>query len=226
MLTLRHYKTVILRMINEIIKDRMEVVGLTQAKLSEAIGCTPTQLSLFLKGEASLNRIALDKCFVILGIPVENISRRIKLAKRTAQTLKSFSIEEVASMSRTDIIKNSNIKEIEAFPVVSREEFELMVSSGVADYESTFQYFKAIVLQFMQMPEKITPKTAETSLNLLAKSLIVLPFIPFVGSIVGMAAAVGALAMKKTFLSNAINNAWGPLLTLTFSLFEKEYSHR
>lgn len=52
----------------EVIKDRMEVVGLTQAKLSEAAGCSSTQLSLFLKDEASLNSAALDKCFDTNGL--------------------------------------------------------------------------------------------------------------------------------------------------------------
>lgn len=207
-------------MISEVIKSRMEVVGLTQAKLSEAIGCTPTQLSLFLKDEASLNRIALDKCLAILGISLTSISNRIELAKRSAELLSSFSVECIAQMSRAKMIETTGLKELLALPEVTKEEFETMISSGIADYESTFQYFKSLVLQFRQLPSKITPKAASSSLNSLASSLIALPFLPLlgIGSVIG--AAVGSLAARKDFYAKAVNNAWGPLLTLTLNLFD------
>lgn len=207
-------------MIPEVIKSRMEVVGLTQAKLSEAVGCTPTQLSLFLKDEASLNRTSLDKCFDILGISLTSISNRIELARRVAELLSSFSIKRIAEMSRTSMIEVTGLKELLALPEVTKEEFEIMISSGIADYESTFQYFKSLVLQFQQLPSKITPKAASSSLNSLASSLIALPFLPLlgIGSVIG--AAVGSLAARKDFYAKAVNNAWGPLLTLTLNLFD------
>lgn len=209
-------------MIPEVIKSRMEVVGLTQAKLSEAIGCTPTQLSLFLKDEASLNRTALDKCFDILGISLTSVSNRIELARRVAGLLSSFPIEDIAKMSRAKMIETTGLKELLALPEVTKEEFEMMISSGIADYESTFQYFKSLVLQFRQLPSKITPKAASLSLNMLASSLIALPFLPLlgIGSVIG--AAVGAFATKKDSFAKAVNNAWGPLLTLTMNLFDKD----
>lgn len=209
-------------MIPEVIKSRMEVVGLTQAKLSEAIGCTPTQLSLFLKDEASLNRTALDKCFDILGISLTSVSNRIELARRVAGLLSSFPIEDIAKMSRAKMIETTGLKELLALPEVTKEEFEMMISSGIADYESTFQYFKSLVLQFRQLPSKITPKAASSSLNMLASSLIALPFLPLlgIGSVIG--AAVGAFATKKDSFAKAVNNAWGPLLTLTMNLFDKD----
>lgn len=207
-------------MLPEVIRSRMEVVGITQAKLSEAIGCTPTQLSFFLKDEASLNRIALDKCFDILGISLTSISNRIELARRVAELLSSSQIESIAEMSRARMIQLTGLKELLALPEVTKEEFEMMISSGVADYESTFQYFKSLVLQFRQLPSKITPKAATSSLNFLASSLIAMPFLPFlgIGSVIG--AAVGALAIRKDSFAKAVNNAWGPLLTLTLNLFD------
>ena len=208
-------------MIPEVIKSRMEVVGLTQAKLSESIGCTPTQLGLFLKDEASLNRTSLEKCFENLGIPLNAISRRIELAKLVAEKLSSYSIEDIAQMDRKKMIILTGLKDLIALPEVTKEEFETMISSGIADYESTFQYFKSLVLQFRQMPSKITPKAASTSLNLLATSLIALPFLPFLGIGTVIGAAVGALAIKQNSFAKAVNNAWGPLLTLTLNLFDK-----
>lgn len=208
-------------MITEVVKNRMEVVGLTQAKLSEAIGCTPTQLSLFLKEEASLNRAALDKCFDILGISLSTINKRIELARQTATILSTYSVEEIALMNRDKMIRITKLKEILALPEVTKEEFEMMISSGIADYESTFQYFKSIVLQFRQLPSKITPKAAATSLNKLASTLIALPFLPFLGIGTVIGAAVGAMATKQSSFAQAVNNAWGPLLTLTMNLFDK-----
>ena len=217
-LTLRHKQD--LKM-TEVIKNRMEIVGLTQAKLSESIGCTPTQLSLFLKDEASLNRTSLEKCFEILGIPLNAISKRIELAKLAAEKLSSYSIEDIAQMTRAKMISTTGLNDLLALPEVTKEEFEKMIFSGIADHESTYQYFKSLVLQFRQMPAKITPKAASTSLNLLASSLITLPFLPFLGIGTVIGAAVGALATKQSSFAKAVNNAWGPLLTLTMNLFDQ-----
>ena len=207
-------------MIPEVIKSRMEVVGLTQAKLSEAIGCTPTQLSLFLKNEASLNRTALDKCFDILGISLTSISNRIELARCAAESLSSFPVEYIAEMSRAKMIETTGLNELLALPEVTKDEFEMMISSGIADYESTFQYFKSLVLQFRQLPSKITPKAATSSLNSLANTFIALPFLPLLGIGSAIGAAVSALAIKQFSFAKAVNNAWGPLLTLTMNLFD------
>lgn len=209
-------------MISDVLKDRMEVIGLTQAKLAEAIGCTPTQLSLFFKGEASLNRSALDKCFKILGISFETLSNRIALAKRVADHLKDSSIETVVMMSRTKMMSVTMIPEITAFPEVTKEEFDMMVKSRVADYESTFPYFKAMVLYFKNSPEKQTPKTAEKSLIRLASALIAVPVINVFGIGTAIGAVVGALATKKSFLRDLINTAWGPILAITYELFDKK----
>lgn len=207
-------------MISEVIKDRMEVVGLTQAKLSEVVGCSATQLSLFLKDEASLNRASLDKCFETLGISLTAISNRIRMARQAAKLLDSYSVEEIAALDRAKMIKITGLEELIALPEVTKDEFEMMVTSGIADYEATYQYFKSLVLHFRQLPSKITPKAVESSLNLLAGALIALPFLPFLGIGTVIGAAVGALASKKVSYAKAVGNAWGPLLTLTMSLFK------
>lgn len=208
-------------MIEKVIKDRMEVVGLTQHRLAQSIGCTPTQLSLFLKGEASLNRNSLNQCFKVLGIKLNSISKRIELAREVAGCLNECSVNEVINMSRHDMIVLTKIKEIAALPEVNKEEFEIMVSSDLGDYESTFQYFKTLVLHYMDSPEGFTPKKAEQSLNVLASLLVATPFVPIlgIGSIIG--AAVSSFAISNSKVSNAINNTWGPLTTLAMNLFNK-----
>lgn len=207
-------------MIEKVIKDRMEVVGLTQSKLSQQIGCTPTQLSLFLRGDASLNRHSLDKCFKVLGIQFDDISKRIELARKVADQLRSMQLEVVSTMDRRTMIHQTGLQDLYALPEVSECEFETMVSSGVGNYEATYPYFRTLVLHFMKASNGLTPKKAETALNALAGTLIAAPLIPVlgIGSIVG--AAVGALAISNKSLSKAIDNAWGPLTTLTINLFK------
>lgn len=207
-------------MIEKVIKERMEVVGLTQSKLSQQIGCTPTQLSLFLRGEASLNRHSLDDCFRVLGIQFDGISKRIELARRAALLLQDITLERVSNMDRQEMVSLIGLHEIYALPDVSECEFETMVSSGVGDYEATYPYFRTLVLHFMKATNGITPKKAETALNTLVSTLIAAPLIPVlgIGSIVG--AAVGALAMSNKSFSKAIDNAWGPLTTITINLFK------
>ena len=207
-------------MISTVIKDRMEVVGLTQANLAEAIGCTPTQLSLFLKDEASLNRKSLDKCFTTLGISFDSISKRIELAKEISQSFKGKDIEEIITMSRTQMIEATGINDLKALPEVTKEEFEIMVSSGIGEYEATFPYFKTLVLHFLKVDTKITPKSAEKSFSALATALLAVPFIPYIGVGSAIGAAIGAMVLKKTFFSKAVKNAWAPLLTLSMSLFD------
>lgn len=209
-------------MINEVIKERMEVVGMTQAKLAELTGSTPAQLSLFFKGEASLSRKALDKCFECLGIPLQTIGNRMQMAKKVAAALEKKSVAEVVAMNKAEMIKESGYNEIMALPDVTKEEFELMLSSQIADCESTYPYFKTLVLHYKELSGKMTPKSVENSFNALAKYLVPLAAIPLIGPISVIGLAVMAMVSKKSSISNSLSNAWGPLLTLTLSLFDKE----
>ncbi|MDE5806871.1 MAG: helix-turn-helix domain-containing protein [Muribaculaceae bacterium] len=212
--------------IADTIKQRMEVVGWTQAKLAREIETTQNQLSLFLQGKSSLNITALNKCFDKLGVPLTGIGKRIELAKLAAKRLSSYSIEEISGMSRKEMIEKTSLESLRALPVVSKQEFEMMMESGVGDYEATFQYFKTLVLHFGQVSSSLTPKTVENSLSVLSKSLLALPLISFFGIGSAIMAGAMALASKNSLFTKAVDNAWGTLTTLTDSIFEKENKNK
>lgn len=212
-------------MITKAIKDRMDIAGITQAEMAAAIGCAPTQFGLFLKGKTSLNRESLEKCFHMLGIQLETITKRIELAKKIAQKLQNFSIEYVSKMDRESMIRRTGVRDLKALPEVTKQEFEIMISSGIGEYEGTFQYFKTLVLHCMKSSDGFSPKKVEKSLNALAGLLVAVPLVAAplmpvlgIGSLIG--AAVGAFAVKNTNLSRALNNAWGSLTTLTLNQFK------
>ena len=46
-------------MLRQIVQERIHLAGISQAKVAEEIQSTPTQLSLYLRGEASLNNESL-----------------------------------------------------------------------------------------------------------------------------------------------------------------------
>ena len=212
--------------IAETIRLRAEIAGWSQAKLAEAVECTPNQMSQFLKGKSSLNIGAIDKCCDVLGLPLKSMVKRIELAKKAAAKLSHCSIEEISSMSRKEMVDRTGFKSILALPVVSKQEFEMMMESGICDYECTFQYFKTLVLHFIQTSAHFTPKSVETSLLSLSKSIFLLSTIPVfgIGSII--AAGIMALASKNSKFSKALDNAWGTLTTLTDSIFEKENKNK
>ena len=66
----------------------MELAGLTQSKLAEAIDTSQSQVALFLKGRSSLNKDSLEKCFTLLGINVDIYGARFDLAQEIANHFK------------------------------------------------------------------------------------------------------------------------------------------
>lgn len=218
-------------MIEKLIKERMQVIGMTQAKLAEMVGCTPTQLGLFLKSEASLNRESLDKCLKVVGINLDVDLKRIETARLAASRLADIPLSEIKNMGRHTMAKITQLDALECLPDPNEAEFEKMVSSGIIDYEATFPFFKSLVLHFRNIGENNpTPKTVQTSLETIAKAM------PFGASAAAVASAsmfggtllpisligfaIGTLMNSKVY-AKAATNAWAPLLTITKGLLKK-----
>lgn len=145
-------------MIEKLIKERMQVIGMTQAKLAEMVGCTPTQLGLFLKSEASLNRESLDKCLKVVGINLDVDLKRIETARLAASRLADIPLSEIKNMGRHTMTKMTQLDALECLPDPNEAEFEKMVSFGIIDYEATFPFFKSLVLHFRNIGETIRPR--------------------------------------------------------------------
>lgn len=213
-------------MIEQVIKKRMELAGITQASLAESSGTTPSQMGLFLKGKATLNRETLDKCLESLGINLNIQKKRAELASQVALKLKNLSLEEIKSLTKEEMAKLSGFDKIVALPDVDLKEFENMVKSGIVDYESTFPFFKVLVMHYHYTGTKITGRTAKDSFN----TIISLSAGAFVSGAVGLigglllspiAMAANKLLDKK-ILSQSSINAWTPFLTMTYNLLKKK----
>ena len=204
----------------------MQVVGLTQAKLAEVAGCTPTQLGLFLKSEASLNKDSLDKCLEVVGINLGIGLKRMEIAMEAAQRLGGSTVKKISSMDQYEMIRLTGLEEIGCLPNPTEAEFEKMIESGIIDYEATFPFFKSLVLHFYNIQgAKPTPKTVQNSFESLAKGLAFTPMAAmaaigglFMPSLIGV--AIGALMMSKIY-SKVAQNAWAPLLSIARSVVRK-----
>lgn len=201
-------------MIETIIKNRMALGGLTQAKLAEISGSTPTQIGLFLKGEAFLSKPSLEKSLSALGINIDIYEKRFQLALKAANKLKNLKVEEVLKMSKQEMASKSGIQEIVFLFDVSERELDAMVASGIVDYEGTFPFFKAMVLHLMQIGDRPTPKVVEKSFSNLLGICAESPAFALFGVTGIFAMAVSSL-LKNNIYKSFISNAMTPLMALT-----------
>lgn len=227
---MRHKLKYEFKMIEQLIKERMQTIGLTQAKLAELSGCTPTQMGLFLKSEASLNRETLDKCLKVLGVDLSINLKRLDIARQAAAKLSDIPIDEIKNMGKHTMVKVTGISEIECLPDPNESEFENMISSGIYDYEGTFPFFKSLVLHFRNLCKvSPTPKTVQNSFETITKQIPlsatglasagIVMAAGLMPSLIGV--AIGAL-MTNSVYAKASTNSWAPLLTITKGLLKKE----
>lgn len=210
-------------MLNVIIQQRMSLGGVTQAKLSQLIGATPSQVGLFLKGEASLNNNALVKCLKVLDVNIEIYNSRYKKASAVADKLKNnnISIEQIANLSKNEMIKLTDMKELSfLIDVASQKVLDDMVASELIDVESTYPFFKAMVMHLYQIGEKSTPKSVDASYgNIAAAALVGASVIPIVGAALTITASLAYMALQK---GSRLGGSLAPLYTLTEKLINKK----
>ncbi|NDV65931.1 hypothetical protein [Bacteroides sp. 224] len=176
-------------MIEGIVRNRMPLAGLTQARLAEMSGCTPTQMGIFLKETGFLNKKSFEKCLSVLRVRLDVYNKRYQLALNAAPKLRIYTSDEIISMSKSQMVSLTGISEISSLFDVSENEMDNIASAGIVDYEGTYSYFKAMVLHLMQIGGKPSPKSVELSFSKLAAACVIIPTIPLVGitSVIGMA---------------------------------------
>lgn len=212
-------------MIEIVIKKRMALAGLTQARLAEMSECTANQMGLFLKGAGFLNRTSLEKCLSILGVRLDIYDKRYNIAEQAALKLKGYKNDDIIVMSKERMVEITGIKEISSLFDVSENELDKIVSSGIIDYEGTYPYFKAMVLHLIGIGDKSTPKTVEISFTKLLTMFAIAPVIPIIGitSVIGIATG---LLLGNKFYSLLPANALTPLLVLTKQILKKNSSNK
>lgn len=189
-------------MIHEIITYKLKMSGMTQANLARLIETSPTQLGNYLKGQGSLTEKSLNKCFDILEINIERYKSIYQVAQNTSEILKKRGIgfDQVMRMTKIEIIHITEIEQIKQFiDVNSEEEYEDIIKYNIIDYQSTFPYFKSMVVYLMNAGEKVTTKSNTTTWTLLfgalALSSVVAGPIGLLTSGIraGISAAIGAV---------------------------------
>ena len=188
--------------ISEIINDRIKSSGKSQAEIAKEIDTTPSQLGLFLKGEASLTRKSMNRCLEVLNIDLMMYKRRNDLAKRIAKALKSKRITDVGNLTKEDIIALTGEKALRLFREEDEQRFKEIKDSGYIDPESTYNYMKGLISFYLAAPDvdKITNKQAQSTFEqvaplagLAAAALAATP----IGAVVASVGLFGLISRNK-----------------------------
>ena len=188
--------------ISEIINDRIKSSGKSQAEIAKEIDTTPSQLGLFLKGEASLTRKSMNRCLEVLNIDLMMYKRRNDLAKRIAKALKSKRITDVGNLTKEDIIALTGEKALRLFREEDEHRFKEIKDSGYIDPESTYNYMKGLISFYLAAPDvdKITNKQAQSTFEkvaplagLAAAALAATP----IGAVVASVGLFGLISRNK-----------------------------
>lgn len=207
-------------MIESIIKQRMILAGLTQAKLANMSDCTANQMGIFLKGSGFLSKTSLEKCLEVLGIRLDIFSKRYILAQKAAEKLKDKDQLEILTMPKAKMALVTGIPEIMCLFDVSESELDNIINSGFIDVEVTYPYFKAMVIHMKEIGSSPTPKKVEMSFSKLASICAAVPALPLLGitSIIGIATG---LLLGSKYSSSLLSNALTPLLVLAKQIVKK-----
>ena len=141
-------------------------MGMSQAQFAECVSATPSQMGLFLREKGSLSIECLNKSLDLVGVNLSLYSKRNTLAKEVASLLKSKNVSSIENWTKQDLAVFTQNEAIALlFDVQTKEEYIELEKSGIIDVESTFPFFKALVLYFMTLDsEKPTASRAKKAL--------------------------------------------------------------
>lgn len=155
----------------EVIKKRLELMGMSQAEFARCASTTPAQMGIFLQGKGSLSTDRLNKSFDLLGINLSLYSERINLAKEVADYLLSKNVSSIDNWTKNELAEFAKRRSIIFFyDVQSEEEYNELMKSGIIDIECTYPYFKALVSYYLSLNNTANP-TASQAEQALSKLL-------------------------------------------------------
>lgn len=195
---------------NEIIKQMIPLTGMSQTQVAESVGISKSQLSQYLNGNASANKDVLDKLLSLTGIHLDTYAKRVELATKVAKNLKTANVDAqtVKEMSKKEMAAKSGCPEVECFFDVTEEQLQNILDTELIECQTTFPYFKALVLVTMgqdnKKDEPLTAKDVNQSWENIAKTATVgAAAIPAVGAILGSVLA-GGIAGVGLILSGVL----------------------
>lgn len=194
--------------IRETIIKRAEMLGITQKEFAEHTGTTASQTNMFWKGISTLGQNKLDEAFKTLEIDISKYSNRNELAQKTAAILisKGYTAGQAKRFRQSELASIVGEPAIKTFFNIDSQLIDELITSPYVDFESTFIFFKAMVVQIMAANGKTTKLTYQNSWKeLIPASLVVaglgLALFPIAG--IGIAAA-SILAGAKLFGKSTI----------------------
>ena len=207
-------------MLHKIIQERIFLAGISQAKVAEEIHTTPIQLSLYLRGEASLNNKSLERCIININV----YHNRFEMAKIVAsQMIKSkIPIEEVMNLSKIQMINITGIEDLDTLLDVDASTLERIIKCGLVDYEGTYPFFRMMVAHIMQLGDKATTKKAMNSWITLSS---ITNSIDKTNLLLGIASGVlvlGTLMQAAITILGKSGGLLSPLLSLTINSLSKK----
>lgn len=213
-------------MIIEDIKNRMKLTGMTNTQLSSLIDSSQAQLSLFFKGQgASLKIDSLQKCFDELGMDTGIYTRRYDLAIKVAEVLKKkYSVEEVSLFSKEKMARETKLEQINQFIDVDYQGFQKLKETGIVDIESTYPFFRTIVLQLMGISAQPTKTSVNASLSNIAKAIGFLAPVGLIAGPIGLGIMLGATSLTGASLMSLpkIGKAIYPLISITELILKRK----
>ncbi len=201
-------------------------MGMSQAQFAKQVSATPSQMSIFLKGNGSLSTKCLNNSLDLVGIDLSLYSNRDNLAKQVASFLISKNVSSIENWTKNDLAIFTKQKDISLlFDVKSEEEYIELEQSGIIDIESTFPYFKALVTYFMSLDGiKPTASQAKQALDKLMKEpSLNKEDMKKIGNLVAAGTAIGAIAAAAS-LFPSLGVASLSKQVGAFSLFLKDHT--
>lgn len=184
--------------INDIIRQLIPFTGMSQNQIAEAVGISKSQLSQYLSGNASANKDVLEKLFCLTGIHLDTYAKRAELATKVAGKLKASGCDRqaVKDMSKEAMAKVSGYPEVDCFFNVTAEQLQAALDSGLIECQTTFPYFKALVLVAMGVDDneskQLNAKDVNKSWEDMAKTAAIgSAVLPAVGAVLGPVLASG-----------------------------------
>ena len=209
-------------MLHKIIQERIFLAGISQAKVAEEIHTTPIQLSLYLRGEASLNNKSLERCIEVLDININVYHNRFEMAKIVASQMIKSKIQIVMNLSKIQMINITGIEDLDTLLDVDASTLERIIKCGLVDYEGTYPFFRMMVAHIMQLGDKATTKKAMNSWITLSS---ITNSIDKTNLLLGIASGVlvlGTLMQAAITILGKSGGLLSPLLSLTINSLSKK----
>lgn len=134
--------------IKSLIKDYLNIAGMSISALSSISGVKTRSLNSYLNEGADIGSSKLEKILDALNIDLMQYRKRMLFVRRVATKLIEVKVTDVSKLSKKQIIVLSGEKDIELLLDANSEKYKRMLNSGLIDISCTYQYFHSLLSLF------------------------------------------------------------------------------